>query len=89
MIVSVIEFKSDKTWGGKALQISSFSGLTVCEEVGGAFSLSADWEDEAVFWLEALPGCEANLVNVRMTRCGEGVGCEGGIIGIGKSLYAI
>lgn len=88
----MIEFKRDKTWGGKVLEVSSLSEFAGCREVGGAFSLSADWEEEAVFWLETLPDCEPTLGSVGIARCGEDGRCEGdgwGMVGIGKSLYAI
>jgi hypothetical protein len=87
-----MEFRSDKTWAGRALLGLSSSELGGSKEVGGAFSLSADWEDEAVFWLETLPCCEATLDGVGLTRCEEEVRCEGdacGTVGIGKSLYVI
>lgn len=72
-----MEFRSDKIWGGRVLGVSSFSELAGCREVGGAFSLSADWEEDAVFWLETLPDCEAALACVGTARCGEDGGCEG------------
>jgi len=56
-----MDFKSDRIWGGRVLVVSSLSELAGCREVGGAFSLSADWEDDAVIWLETFSGCEAAL----------------------------
>lgn len=72
-----MEFKSDRIWGGRVLGVSSLSELVGCREVGGAFSLSANWEEDAVFWLETLPGCEAALACVGTARCGEEGVCEG------------
>ncbi len=58
------------------LGVSSLSEMAACRDGGGAFSLSADWEEEAVFWLVTLPGCEATLADAGMTRCGEEGGWE-------------
>lgn len=74
-----MEFKSDRIWGGRVSGVSSLSEMAGCREVGGAFSLSADWEGEAVVWLETLPGCEATLACVGTARCGEEGGCEGDV----------
>jgi hypothetical protein len=74
-----MDFKSDRIWGDRVLVVSLLSELAGCREVGGAFSLSADWEGDAVFWLETLPGCEAALACVGTARCGEGGRCDGDV----------
>jgi hypothetical protein len=88
----VIESKRDKIWGGRVLAFSSLCELVGCREAGGAFSLSADWEEPTVFWLEMLPGCEAALTCEGAACWGEEGGCEDDVqcmVGLGKSLYAI
>lgn len=92
MSVCVMEFKRDKICDGSVLAFSLLFELAGCREPGGAFSLSADWEEPTVFWLETLPGCEASLASWGAVRDGEEGGREdavGGVIGVGKSLYAI
>jgi hypothetical protein len=59
--VCVMESRRDKIWGGRVMAFSLLSILLGCREAGGAFSLSADCEEPTVFWLETLPGCEADL----------------------------
>jgi hypothetical protein len=72
----VIESKRDKIWGGRVLAFSSLSKLIGCREAGGAFSLSADWEELTVVWLDTPPACAAAFACEGPARWGEGGGCE-------------